>query len=259
MLRSSSSKPRAPHPHPLTRRVLLAIALPLWVLVSFVAVQLVVAAIVAALSTLGVPLASVNQAVFNASAGAVVYALTILVVIGVPWLVKRRVTTKEELGLARLPTWLDIVITPVGFVVYILLSGSLLFAAQYLLPFVDFEQVQDVGFDQLTQQFEYLLAFFTLVVLAPVAEEVLFRGYLLSKLRRHVATWIAILITSLLFGLVHFAWNVGIDTFALGIVLCLVTIWTKSLWPAILIHMLKNGIAFYFLFINPTVLTTLGG
>jgi len=88
---------------------------------------------------------------------------------------------------------------------------------------------------------------------------VLFRGYLLSKLRRHVATWIAILITSLLFGLVHFAWNVGIDTFALGIVLCLVTIWTKSLWPAILIHMLKNGIAFYFLFINPTVLTTLGG
>lgn len=260
MLRNSSNKKdRTPHPHPLTRRVLLALALPLWVLVSFVAVQLLVAAIAAALTAVGVPLGSINQAVFNASAGAIVYTLTIVVVIGVPWLVKRRATTREELGLSRLPSWLDILITPVGFVGYLLLSGSLLFVAQQLLTFIDFEQPQDVGFDQLTQQFEYLLAFLTLVVMAPIAEEILFRGYLLSKLRGHVATWVAVLITSLLFGLVHFAWNVGIDTFALSIVLCLVTIWTKSLWPAILIHMLKNGIAFYFLFINPSLLTTLGG
>lgn len=243
----------------MTRRVLLAVALPLWVLLSFVSVQLLVSALVAAGIALGVPLSSVNQAVFNATTGAVVYTLTILVVIGVPWILKRRTTTLEELGLARLPRWLDILITPVGFVAYILLSGTLLFAAQQLLTFIDFDQAQDVGFDQLTQQFEYVLAFLTLVVMAPIAEEVLLRGYLLSKLRSHVATWIAVIITSLLFGLAHLAWNVGIDTFALSIVLCLVTIWTKSLWPAILIHMLKNGTAFYFLFINPSLLTTLGG
>ncbi len=259
MSRSLSNSSRAPHPHPFTRRVLYSLALPLWVLVSFIAVQLLVAAVVAAASALGAPLDSVNQAVFNASAGAIVYTLSILVVIGVPWLVARRRTTREELGLARLPSWLDIVLTPLGFVVYILLSGMLLFVAQQVLTFVDFNQEQDVGFDQLTQQFEYILAFFTLVVLAPVAEEILFRGYLLSKLRRHAATWVAVLITSILFAVVHFAWNVGIDVFALSIVLCLVTIWTKSLWPAILIHMLKNGIAFYFLFINPTLLNTLGG
>ncbi len=243
----------------MTRRVLLALALPLWVLLSFACVQLLVAALVSAATALGAPLGTVNQAVFNATAGAIVYILTILVVIGVPWLLKRRATTREELGLSRLPTWLDIGLTPVGFIVYVLFSGTLLYAAQNILTFIDFDQAQDVGFGQLTQQFEYVLAFFTLVVLAPIAEEVLFRGYLLSKLRGHVATWIAVLITSLLFGLVHFAWNVGIDVFALSIVLCVVTIWTKSLWPAILIHMLKNGIAFYFLFINPSLLTTLGG
>ncbi len=259
MLRNSSSKHPHASGHPLRRKILLVAALPLWVLISFLAVQLLVAALAAALNAVGVPLSTINQAVFNASAGAIVYTLTILVVIGVPWLVKRRATSREELGLSRLPTWLDILITPVGFVFYLLLSGSLLFVAQQLLTFIDFDQAQDVGFDQLTQQFEYLLAFFTLVVMAPIAEEILFRGYLLAKLRRHAATWVAVLVSSLLFGLVHFAWNVGIDTFALGIVLCLVTIWTKSLWPATLIHMLKNGIAFYFLFINPTVLNTLGG
>jgi len=243
----------------MTRRVLLALALPLWVLVSFVAVQLVLAALVQAAIALGVPLTTISPAIFSATVGALVYTLTIVVVIGVPWLVRRRSTSGAELGLSRLPIWLDILITPVGFVIYLLLSGSLLLFAQQFLTFIDFSQAQDVGFDQLTQQYQYILAFITLVVVAPIAEEILFRGYLLSKLRSHVATWIAVLITSLLFAVVHFAWNVGIDVFALSIVLCLVTIWTKSLWPAILIHMLKNGIAFYFLFINPTLLNTLGG
>jgi membrane protease YdiL (CAAX protease family) len=71
--------------------------------------------------------------------------------------------------------------------------------------------------------------------------------------------WLAILITSTLFGLIHGAWNVGIDTFALSIVLCVVRLKTGSLWASILIHMTKNAIAFYLLFINPLLLHTLGG
>lgn len=154
---------------------------------------------------------------------------------------------------------MDILITPLGFIAYMILSALLLAFAQQFMTFIDFDQPQDVGFDQIGQQYEYILAFLTLVVVAPVAEEILFRGYLLGKLRKYTPLWIAILITSLLFGLVHFAWNVGIDTFALSIVLCLLTVWSKSLWPAILLHMLKNFVAFYFLFINPNLLTTLGG
>jgi membrane protease YdiL (CAAX protease family) len=87
----------------------------------------------------------------------------------------------------------------------------------------------------------------------------LFRGYLLGKLRKYVPLWAAILVTSLLFGFVHGAWNVGIDVFALSIVLCLLRVWTKTLWAPILLHMLKNAVAFYLLFINPLLLGTLGG
>lgn len=243
---------------PPRRRVWMALVLPSWVLLAFILSQVVVSGGYAILEALGVSFASVNAAVLNSALGALIYALTIVIVIAGPLLLKRR-TTRADLGLQRGPSWMDILITPLGFIAYMVLSALLLAFAQQYMTFIDFDQPQDVGFDQIGQQYEYILAFLTLVVVAPVAEEILFRGYLLGKLRKYTPLWIAILITSLLFGLVHFAWNVGIDTFALSIILCLVTVWSKSLWPAILLHMLKNFVAFYFLFINPNLLTTLGG
>lgn len=243
---------------PLRRRIWMALVLPSWVLLAFIISQIIVSGSYAILEALGVSFASVNAAVLNSTLGALIYALTIVIVIAGPVLLKRR-TTRADLGLQRGPSWMDILITPLGFIAYMVLSALLLAFAQQYMTFIDFDQPQDVGFDQIGQQYEYILAFLTLVVVAPVAEEILFRGYLLGKLRKYTPLWIAILITSLLFGLVHFAWNVGIDTFALSIILCLVTVWSKSLWPAILLHMLKNFVAFYFLFINPNLLTTLGG
>mgnify|MGYP000467572470 CR=1 FL=1 len=242
-----------------TWRWLVALGLPAWVLLAFMTVQLIVGFVLYGLGLVGVNFEALNGAVQSTFLGGVIYLVTLLVVIGVPWLVLQKKTSLTELGLSHSIRWRDIGMAPLGFVAYIFLSAVLLVIAQQILPFVDFEQAQDVGFSGLTMQYEYILAFSMLVVIAPVAEEIIFRGYLFAKLRARLPLWIAILITSLLFGLVHFAWNVGIDTFALSIVLCLLVVWSKSLWPAILLHMLKNFIAFYFLFINPSILTTLGG
>jgi membrane protease YdiL (CAAX protease family) len=98
-----------------------------------------------------------------------------------------------------------------------------------------------------------------LIIVAPVAEEVLFRGYLYGKLRKSVPVWAAIGIVSVLFGSIHGQWNVAIDVFALSIVLCVLREITGSIWAGILLHMVKNGLAFYILFINPAVLGTIGG
>lgn len=241
------------------KKMWLAIILPLWVLAGFTLAQVIGGVIISALSAVGVDLQVVNQTVLNTVVGAFVYILSLTIVIGLPWLIKKNRTTKEDLGLQRWPAWLDLLLAPAGFIVYMILSAIFVFLAMQFLPFVDFEQVQDTGYSQLSQQMEVLLAFLMLVVIAPVAEEILFRGYLLGKLRQHVPIWLAILLTSLLFAALHGAWNVGIDVFALSIVLCLLRVVSKSLWPSILLHMMKNGVAFYLLFINPTLLGTLGG
>lgn len=240
------------------RRAWLGLGLPLWVLTTFIVAQVLVGIVVGGLGALGLHFGDVNPTIINATVSAIIYVLAITLTVLVPWLVFKDKTDREELGLARSPNWSDLLLAPAGFVVYIVLSALLLWAATEWLTFIDFDQVQETGFSNLGQQYEYILAFVTLVIIAPVAEEILFRGYLFGKLRKHVPVWLAIIVTSLLFGLVHAAWNVGIDVFALSIILCLLRVVSKSLWPSILLHMTKNALAFYLLFINPTLLGTLG-
>lgn len=238
---------------PMARRIVAAIALPAWVFLTFMLAQLLLGIALSVLNWAGVSFSGINEALINTGVGVIVYTLTMLLCFGLPWLIMRKRVTLAQLGLGRLPTWGDIGLAPIGFVVYYVLTFVLLLLAQNFLPFVDYEQAQDVGFEQLVFRYEYILAFIMLVVIAPFAEEILFRGYLFGQLRRFVALPLAILITSLLFGFVHGQWNTGIDTFALSVVLCLLVVWSRSLWPAILLHMMKNFVAFYFLFINPVL------
>lgn len=233
--------------------------LPVWVFISFSAAQFLVEGLVLVLVALHVPLELFNRAILNTLLAILVYVITIALVIGAPWLIKKRRTSRTDIGLTRLPSWTDILMTPVGLIAYLILSVILILLATKLLPWFNINQIQDTGFNHLNGRYEYILAFTTLVVVTPIAEEVLFRGYLYGKLKKFVPIWVAIIVTSLLFGAIHGAWNLAVDTFALSIVLCLLREFTGSLWSSILLHMVKNGIAFYILFINTALLTTLGG
>jgi len=262
MSQNSSSAPvgeqvgeRKPFP---IKRVLLVVGLPLWVFLGFMLAQAITLAITSVMQFAGFSFELINKSVLNATLSGFIYLLSVAIVIGVPWLVKKRQTTLKNVGLQRLPDWLDILWAPAGFIAYMILSSLLMWAAVQMLPFVDFEQVQDTGFGGISQRYEYFLAFISLVVVAPLSEEILFRGYLFQKLQKRAPLWLAIFITSLTFAIVHFAWNVGFDVFALSIVLCLLRVLTGSLWASILLHMIKNGVAFYFLFVSPTTLGILG-
>jgi membrane protease YdiL (CAAX protease family) len=228
----------------------MALALPLWVGGGFIVAEVIVELLLSLLNVLKVPLGNLSDSTIQTISAAAVYAVAIIIVVGLPWWVMRFRTTRREIGLDHHLTWLDLLLAPSGFVIYILLSFLLTSLASHL-PWYNSTQAQDTGFSQLNHGYEYFLAFFTLVIVAPVAEETLFRGYLLGKLRKYLPLWAAILTTSLLFGIIHFAWNVGVDVFALSIVLCLLRVWSGRLWPSIVLHMIKNGIAFYFLFIIP--------
>lgn len=231
--------------------------LPVWVFVGFVVAQIIVAGIAWLLRQTGVSLDLINKSVLGAIVAAAVYLLTLVITITAPWLFRKGYVSKEEIGLERLPTWTEILVTPAGFIVYLILTAILMLLFSKIIPGFDIKQVQDVGFSQLNHRYEYLLAFGTLVVIAPIAEEILFRGYLFGKLKKNTPVWLAIFVTSVVFGLIHGSWNIGVDTFALSVVLCLLRQITGSIWSSILLHMLKNGIAFYVLFIGPMASTLL--
>jgi membrane protease YdiL (CAAX protease family) len=239
-------------------KVWMVFVLPSWVVISFYASQAIILGLVWLLRCFGVPLDLVNQSILNATVSALVYMLTLFLLIAVPSFIKKRhTTTMKDVGLDRLPSWTDILITPAGLIIYLILSSLLMLAATHLLTWVDISQSQTTGFSNLSKYYEYILAFVTLVLVAPIAEEILFRGYLYDKLKKFIPFWAAMLITSALFGAIHGQWDLAIDTFALSMVLCSLREATGSLWASILLHMTKNAIAFYILFINPLILSTI--
>ena len=185
---------------------------------------------------------------FSAVYSFVVYAVSFVIIIAVPWRLLKNGTSRDELGLRGLPTWTDVLLAPVGLGASLLVAGALTALLMAILPNIDWQQTQEVGFHGLYAISDYFIAFVCLVVLAPIAEEIVFRGWLYGKLRMRLSAIPAILITSVLFGIMHGQMNVGVVVFAMSIVMCLSRELTGTIWAGVLIHMLKNGIAFYFLF-----------
>jgi membrane protease YdiL (CAAX protease family) len=91
-------------------------------------------------------------------------------------------------------------------------------------------------------------------VIAPVLEEFFFRGFLFGALRRwrisvgghELGTWVAAVITGILFGLAHTGSASSqylIPLGFLGFVLCIVRWRTRSLYPCIALHSINNSLA----------------
>ena len=83
-----------------------------------------------------------------------------------------------------------------------------------------------------------------LVFGAPIAEEVLCRGYGLARIRELAGDRRALLYTALVFALLHGSWVKLPGTFAMGLFLGWLVLRTGSLWPAFLGHFTNNGAVF---------------
>ena len=155
------------------------------------------------------------------------------------------------IGLARRPILKGIGYGLIAWGAYMALTvvGTLIIKS--LTPGVDLDQAQDVGFKNITDSLDIFYAFLVIVIIAPIVEEIVFRGYLYGSLRPRMPWWLAAVIVSLLFGIVHGQINLAIDTFFLSMVICYLRDRTGAIWSGIFVHSLKNALAFYILFLAP--------
>lgn len=249
------------------KRILTIIGVVIWVIIAFAVASVGVSLIFVGINALGLRLGSVDDTIFQTVIAALTYICAIALTAGVPWLIGKHATDRRELGVWRLISWKDIRLTVPAVIVYVLIDALLLSVVSHINGFNP-DQAQDIGFSHLVNKYEFFLAFLTLVIVAPLAEEVLFRGYLFSKIRKRAPFWVTMLLVSLTFASLHLLganaqgemqlqWNVAVDVFALSLVLCSLREVTKSIWSGVLLHALKNGLAFYLLFIVP-LLHTMG-
>ena len=91
---------------------------------------------------------------------------------------------------------------------------------------------------------------------AGFAEEVTFRGYLLAGLRRLLpgAAWLAVVLSSVGFALAHVAWGLQPLQFvfyvALGVMLAVGVLRSRSVWPAVVAHAGWDALAFLLLMLK---------
>lgn len=95
------------------------------------------------------------------------------------------------------------------------------------------------------------MSFVFLVVVAPITEELFFRGVLQAGLRRRYGARTAVIASGVLFGVVHLIpWQV-LPAIPLGLLFAWWTERTRSLWPALIGHALVNGTSWYAALRNP--------
>jgi len=91
--------------------------------------------------------------------------------------------------------------------------------------------------------FGYLSLVVSAFVLAPLVEEIVFRGFILQGLLKKFTPLISILISSLLFAFLHFEFSSIIPLFIIGNILGWIYYKRNNLWDCLLFHAMNNGLA----------------
>lgn len=149
------------------------------------------------------------------------------------------ITHRLDLKHGHLPKWLWVVLalaTPsVGFVV-----SMVMYAMKIELS----EQLKSINEMLIGQEGWGLVATLLLVALIPgCVEEVLFRGYLQSRLLRRWSPWTAITVSAAIFAIAHVDPLHALAVFPIGVWLGFVAWKAGSILPSMIGHTANNGIA----------------
>lgn len=99
--------------------------------------------------------------------------------------------------------------------------------------------------DQINQN--PILFFVSIVIFAPILEELIFRGVILSYLIKHRSAWKSILFSALLFGLIHISPDQVFFAFFAGVFLGYVYIKSQNILVPIFFHALNNALNFVYM------------
>ncbi len=115
------------------------------------------------------------------------------------------------------------------------------------------ESAQSAIAPMLDPQQPWWLVFLAFSVAPGICEELAFRGFILSGFSRRGRTGLAIILSSVAFGVMHMFPQQVFNAALLGLVLGLIAVRSNSLLPGIVFHMIYNGVEVFRNRINPDV------
>ncbi len=180
-------------------------------------------------------------------------------IIFVFYFLRRKKLKKDVLGLRKF-YFSDILYGFIGIFLYFVVYYVILMISASIFKNLNLNQKQNIGFNTVSGFWELVVTFVSLVILAPIAEEILFRGFLYTTFKIKLPKIWAALLTSIIFASLHLPEGVGgllwagaIDTFTLSMVLIYLREKTNGLYSGMIVHGLKNGLAFFILYMSPII------
>lgn len=191
-------------------------------------------------------LLSSRPLVASMTVGGLVYLIAVIATYAI--IVRRQRGSWREIGF-RMPPLVALLLTPVIFFGQLMLLAIVNVILRVIIG--DFENPQ---VDALTDPsgfswLNFVFVFTVGAIIAPIVEEMLFRGLLYQWLRSHTGAAAAILLSGAIFSVVHIYPVVLLPLFVVGVVLAAVFEWTRSLWITITLHFFQNAMAISLLFL----------
>ncbi|MGN1113746.1 MAG: lysostaphin resistance A-like protein [Oscillospiraceae bacterium] len=184
----------------------------------------------------------VNSAAFNYSANIFIVGFSLLITLLIATSLLD-VEIGNMISFKNKPVKTALTWFPVCMIVNMIFSTlinivTLIFgSAGFTIPQSDFSVTN-------TDTASIILQFLYIVILGPIAEELIYRGVILSILKPY-GKWAAVIISALFFGLMHGNIPQAVPAFCGAIVYGLIAVRFNSIIPTIIIHMLNNGLTMY--------------
>ena len=163
---------------------------------------------------------------------------------------KHKISQLIDFSLPKTKKWFPIVLMGIGFCAFANIANSI---AAGFFEGLGINYEVDFG-DNPKGVSGFILSVLATAVVPALVEEFACRGIVLGALKKY-GEGFGILVSSILFGLIHSNFQQIPFAFLVGLILGFITIKSGSIWPAVLIHFFNNftSVIFDYLFVDISV------
>lgn len=178
---------------------------------------------------------------FNNIGPYIAVAGEIFVNLTIAYLLVRRIRKKEEfkLKVKYKPNLKEYLFALLFLGAHLFVFGNTL---GILMDKIEVSQWVAEAFDEMF--IDPIIAFLSICVIAPIFEEVIYRGIILEQLSKKYSPAKAIVTSAIIFGLIHFNLHQSVNAFFIGLIIGFIYIKTNSLILCIFWHFINNFLVF---------------
>lgn len=167
--------------------------------------------------------------------GTLISGVLALVIISISFFIRKR-NIREELNLFKFKVEgiIPLILLGIGLNVFI----SILFS---VIPFPEDWINSYTNSSANIMQGDYVISLLSVVIVAPIVEEVIFRGLIYTRLKNGIPLILSAIIASVVFGIIHGTIIWAMYTFLFSLILIWVFEKFQSLFANIILHMAFNA------------------